>query len=73
MTDTPRTKAGRWLYTVDEFEWAGMTNEALLAHILAIEAEAAAGPRDLHHHDVPGVGALWWDADGKIIAGPEDD
>ena len=43
MTDTPRTEAGR-----DTFDrWADVAEdpERLLADILAIEAEAAAGPR----------------------------
>jgi len=43
--------------------------------VATLDAARAGVPGDEgpHWHDVPGVGTIWWDAAGKIVAGPEDD
>jgi len=69
MTTEPRTEAGRAL-----LGWARMANpyrphraDEIRDAILAIETEAAAGPRDWGKGYVPGTGA------NEAAAGPRDE
>ena len=82
--DEPRTANGRDLLAhAVQYAPTDADRRVTAAKIRAVENEAAATPEPtldaerlagtLHSHDVPGVGSLWWDADGHLVGGPEDD
>jgi len=87
MTDTPRTEAGRRLLDGLHGSLSDQQHRALVTSVLAIEAEAAAGPRDTervvrdmrYHPSLSGKSEDYiagWDAAAVLLAedaaGPRD-